>query len=130
MQQLQRVGPAGKAIGVDLLKNPDAVANDPVVSFQDDTAQRPKPSAHNVITSKSRPTGADSSAGRVSGYGLIPNIINGGIEYGKGSNQNMENIIRFYKIYCQIIGVNFNGAKQIPFWTYTSYIVKYCFNMI
>ncbi|KAK4711660.1 hypothetical protein R3W88_006173 [Solanum pinnatisectum] len=117
-------GRAGKAIGVDLLRNPDAVANDPVVSFKTAlwfwmTPQRPKPSAHYVITGKWRPTGADLSAGRVPGYGLITNIINGGIECGKGSNQNMENRIGFYKRYCQILGVNpgvnLDCAKQTPF---------------
>lgn len=101
-------GPAGRAIGVDLLNNPDAVANDAVVSFKTAlwfwmTAQRPKPSAHFVITGKWRPTGADLSAGRVSGYGLITNIINGGIECGKGSNPKMENRIGFYKRYLESI---------------------------
>lgn len=117
-------GPAGEAIGVDLLKNPDAVANNAVVSFKTAlwfwmTAQQPKPSAHDVITGKWRPSGADSSAGRVPGYGLITNIINGGIECGKGSNQNMENRIGFYRRYCQILGVdagnNLDCAKQRPF---------------
>ncbi|XP_059292959.1 basic endochitinase-like [Lycium ferocissimum] len=117
-------GPAGKAIGVDLLKNPDAVANDPVVSFKTAvwfwmTPQQPKPSAHDVITGTWKPSGADSSAGRVPGYGLITNIINGGIECGKGSNQNMENRIGFYRRYCQILGVdpgnNLDCGKQRPF---------------
>ncbi|PHT56401.1 Basic endochitinase [Capsicum baccatum] len=117
-------GPAGKAIGVDLLRNPDAVANDAVVSFKTAlwfwmTPQQPKPSAHDVITGRWRPSGADSSAGRVPGYGVITNIINGGIECGKGSNQNMENRIGFYRRYCQILGVapgnNLDCAKQRPF---------------
>ncbi|KAI8536879.1 hypothetical protein RHMOL_Rhmol10G0290700 [Rhododendron molle] len=48
------------------------------------TPQSPKPSCHDVITSQWIPSTADSTAGQVSGYGVITNIINGGIECGQG----------------------------------------------
>ncbi|KAL9678879.1 hypothetical protein QQ045_016730 [Rhodiola kirilowii] len=43
-----------------------------------------KPSCHNVIIGQWSPSSADASAGRIPGYGVITNIINGGIECGKG----------------------------------------------
>lgn len=117
-------GPAGKAIGVDLLKNPDLVATDPVVSFKTAlwfwmTPQKPKPSCHDVITGKWSPSGADKSAGRVAGYGVITNIINGGIECGKGANPQVQDRMGFYKRYCDILkvgyGDNLDCFNQRPF---------------
>ncbi|KAI3727345.1 hypothetical protein L1987_67158 [Smallanthus sonchifolius] len=52
------------------------------------------------------PSAADRSAGRVSGYGVITNIINGGLECGKGRNDKVEDRIGFYRRYCSILGVN------------------------
>ncbi|XP_009606804.1 basic endochitinase [Nicotiana tomentosiformis] len=117
-------GPAGRAIGSDLLNNPDLVANDPVVSFKTAlwfwmTPQQPKPSAHDVITGRWTPSAADSAARRVPGFGVITNIINGGIECNKGSNAQMQSRIGFYRRYCQILGVdpgnNLDCANQKPF---------------
>lgn len=117
-------GPAGKAINVDLLGNPDAVANDPTISFKTAfwfwmTPQSPKPSCHDVITGQWQPSAADTQAGRLPGYGVITNIINGGIECGKGSNPQMEDRIGFYKRYCDILkvsyGDNLDCNNQRPF---------------
>lgn len=117
-------GPAGRAIWIDLLNNPDLVANDAVVSFKTAlwfwmTPQQPKPSAHDVITGRWTPSAADSAAQRVPGFGVITNIINGGIECNKGSDAQMENRIGFYRRYCQILGVdpgnNLDCANQRPF---------------
>lgn len=117
-------GPAGKAIGADLLKNPDLVATDAVVSFKTalwfwTTAQTPKPSCHNVITGSWKPTAADTAAGRVPGYGVITNIINGGIECGKGPNQQAQDRVGFYKRYCDLLkvsyGNNLDCNNQKPF---------------
>ncbi|KAK9287401.1 hypothetical protein L1049_015820 [Liquidambar formosana] len=117
-------GPAGRAIGVDLLNNPDLVATDPVVSFKTGiwfwmTPQSPKPSCHNVITGRWSPSGADQSAGRVPGYGVITNIINGGIECGKGPIAQVQDRIGFYKRYCDILGVSYGNNldcyNQRPF---------------
>lgn len=117
-------GPAGKAINVDLLGNPDAVANDPTISFKTAfwfwmTPQSPKPSCHDVITGQWKPSAADTQAGRLPGYGVITNIINGGIECGKGSNPKAEDRIGFYKRYCDILkvsyGNNLDCNNQRPF---------------
>ncbi|KAK7828177.1 acidic 27 kda endochitinase [Quercus suber] len=58
------------------------------------TAQGNKPSSHDVITRNWRPS-SDTSAGRVQGYGVITNIINGGIECGRGYNDNVANRVAF-----------------------------------
>lgn len=117
-------GPAGKAIGQDLLNNPDLVATDPVVSFKTAlwfwmTPQSPKPSPHDVITGRWTPSAADRAAGRVPGYGVITNIINGGIECGKGQDSRVADRIGFYKRYCDLLGVsygdNLDCYNQKPF---------------
>ncbi|KAJ6906479.1 hypothetical protein NC652_024033 [Populus alba x Populus x berolinensis] len=107
-------GQCGKAIGVDLLNNPDLVATDPVISFKTAiwfwmTAQSPKPSCHSVITGNWSPSGADSAAGRVPGYGVLTNIINGGLECGMGWKQQVEDRIGFYKRYCDLLGVGYGN---------------------
>ncbi|OWM66487.1 basic endochitinase-like [Punica granatum] len=117
-------GPAGRAIGYNLLGNPDAVATDPVISFKTAlwfwmTPQSPKPSCHSVITGQWTPSSADSAAGRVPGYGVITNIINGGIECGKPTPSQVQDRIGFYKRYCDLLqvgyGNNLDCANQRPF---------------
>ncbi|KAH7848331.1 hypothetical protein Vadar_001410 [Vaccinium darrowii] len=117
-------GPAGKAIGRDLLANPDLVATDPTISFKTAlwfwmTPQSPKPSSHDVITGQWTPSPADSAAGRVPGYGVITNIINGGEECGKGSDPKQVDRIGFYKRYSDIMqvpyGNNLDCNNQRPF---------------
>lgn len=117
-------GQAGRAIGVDLLNNPDLVATDPVVSFKTAlwfwmTAQANKPSCHAVITGQWAPTNSDIAAGRVPGYGVITNIINGGLECGHGSDDQVANRIGFYKRYCDVFNIGYSNNldcyNQRPF---------------
>ena len=106
------------------MNNTDLVATNPVISFKTAiwfwmTPQSPKPSCHDVITERWNPSGADSAAGRSRGYGTIINIINGGLECGKGWNAKVEDRIGFYKRYCDVLGVgygnNLDCYKQRPF---------------
>jgi hypothetical protein len=117
-------GPAGQAIGADLLGDPDLVASDATVSF--DTAfwfwmtpQSPKPSCHAVATGQWTPSADDQAAGRVPGYGVITNIINGGLECGHGEDDRVADRIGFYKRYCDILGVSYDANldcySQRPF---------------
>ncbi|KAM3299438.1 hypothetical protein ACQJBY_040765 [Aegilops geniculata] len=83
------------------------------------TAQANKPSSHAVITGQWTPSGADNAAGRVPGYGVITNIINGGLECGRGQDDRVANRIGFYKRYCDVLGVgygnNLDCYNQRPF---------------
>nr|ABD66068.1 chitinase [Momordica charantia] len=117
-------GPAGRALGLNLLNNPDSVATDPTVSFKTAiwfwmTPQGNKPSSHDVIIGKWQPSGADSAAGRVPGYGVITNIINGGLECGRGPDSRVADRIGFFKRYCDILrigyGNNLDCNNQRPF---------------
>ncbi|CAI0458097.1 unnamed protein product [Linum tenue] len=117
-------GQAGRAIGQDLINNPDLVATNADISFRTAmwfwmTAQSNKPSSHSVIVGQWTPSAADSAANRVSGYGVITNIINGGLECGHGADDRVANRIGFYQRYCSILGVspggNLDCANQRPF---------------
>ncbi|CAN6360843.1 unnamed protein product [Urochloa humidicola] len=117
-------GQAGEALGLDLLNNPDLVATNTTISFETAlwfwmTPQPPKPSSHDVITGQWTPTPTDIAAGRLPGYGVITNIINGGLECGRGPDDRVANRIGFYKRYCDILGVtygdNLDCYNQTPF---------------
>nr|ACJ62153.1 chitinase [Zea mays subsp. parviglumis] len=117
-------GPAGQAIGAGILANPDLVATDPTVSFETAvwfwmTPQSPKPSCHDVMTGQWTPSAADTAANRLPGYGVVTNIINGGLECGHGADSRVADRIGFYKRYCDLLGVsygdNLDCANQTPF---------------
>ncbi|KAG2242703.1 hypothetical protein Bca52824_095462 [Brassica carinata] len=81
----------------------------------------PKPSCHDVITGQWQPSAADIAAGRLPGYGLITNIINGGLECSGRNVPQVKDRISFYTRYCgdKIFGVdpgsNLDCDKQRPF---------------
>ncbi|KAG8478127.1 hypothetical protein CXB51_027919 [Gossypium anomalum] len=117
-------GPAGRAIGEDLINNPDIVATNAIISFKTAiwfwmTPQGNKPSCHSVIIGQWRPSGADTATGRVPGYGVITNIINGGLECGRGPDNRVASRIGFYRRYCDILGINYGSnldcCNQRPF---------------
>jgi Chitinase class I len=104
-------GPAGRALGFDGLKNPELVANNSVISFKTAlwfwmTEQKPKPSCHDVMVGRYHPTAADIAANRTAGFGLLTNIINGGLECGIPDNAQSNDRIGYYKRYAQIFGVD------------------------
>ncbi|CAH9098461.1 unnamed protein product [Cuscuta epithymum] len=118
-------GPAGQALGYDLISNPDLVATDSTVSFKTAlwfwmTPQGAKPSCHDVMTGKWTPSATDTAAGRVPGYGLVTNIINGGVECGSGgAKDKADDRVGFYKRYCDIFGIaygdNLDCSAQTPY---------------
>ncbi|KAF3332196.1 basic chitinase 2-1 [Carex littledalei] len=75
------------------------------------TPQSPKPSCHAVMTGQWTPSTADRSAGRLPGFGVVTDIINGGIECGKGSDSTgaVADRIGFYKRYCDLLGVSYGN---------------------
>ncbi|CAF1704215.1 hypothetical protein YC2023_038622 [Brassica napus] len=119
-------GPCGRDLGLDLLDNPALASSDPVIAFKTAiwfwmTPQAPKPSCHDVITGQWQPSAADIAAGRLPGYGLITNIINGGLECSGRNVPQVKDRISFYTRYCgdKIFGVdpgsNLDCDKQRPF---------------
>ena len=98
---------------MDLLRDPDLVASDGLLSFMTAfwfwmTPQPPKPSCHDVITGNWIPTAGDIAVGRLPGFGLTTNIINGGLECGgPGPDARVESRIGFYKRYCDLLGVSY-----------------------
>jgi predicted chitinase len=94
-------GACGRAIGKDLLKQPELVSTDSTITFMTAlwfwmTPQAPKPSCHDAI--------------RSSGFGMTINVINGGIECGKATpTPQALNRIQLYQKYCGILGVDPGG---------------------
>jgi len=93
-----------------LLDNPDMVLQNGVVAFQTAlwfwmTAQPPKPSAHSVMTGGWTPSASDIAAGRVVGYGMVTNIINGGLECDVSTPATVESRVGYYLTYTSYFGV-------------------------
>jgi predicted chitinase len=94
-----------------LLNNPGLVETDPVIAFKTAvyfwmTPQTHKPSAHDVMIGKWQPTAADKAKGRVPGFGMTINIVNGELECNKGDNMyNMKDRIGFYQFFLTKLGV-------------------------
>jgi chitinase len=104
-------GQCGAALGMDLLGDPDLVTSDPVVAFRTAlwfwmTPQSPKPSAHDVMTGGFAPSDADLAAGRLPGFGLTTNIINGGLECGRGADARVADRIGFFERFTALLGTD------------------------
>mmetsp|Transcript_9357 Transcript_9357/g.23452 ORF Transcript_9357/g.23452 Transcript_9357/m.23452 type:complete len:641 (-) Transcript_9357:147-2069(-) len=98
----------------DLIADPDRVASDGVLGFETAlwfwmTAQAPKPAIHDVMVASSgrwAPSAGDEAAGRLAGYGMVTNVINGGLECGRATPQKVENRVRYYERYAGMMGVS------------------------
>jgi len=104
-------GQVGRALGLDLLHDPDLVKTDGVISFLTAlwfwmTPQPPKPSAHDVISGKWTPSANDANLGRFPGFGMTINIINGGIECSKPTPPQVEDRVGFYRRFAEMLGVS------------------------
>jgi chitinase len=104
-------GQCGDALGVDLLADPDQVATDPVLAFRAAlwfwmTPQAPKPSCHDVMTGAHVPSPEDEAAGREPGFGLVTDIINGGLECGHGDDDRVQDRIGFYDRFVSLLGTD------------------------
>ncbi|GMJ12666.1 PATHOGENESIS-RELATED 3, basic chitinase [Hibiscus trionum] len=112
-------GQFGESIGRkdELLQNPTSLKTNATLSFESAlwfwmTPQSPKPSCHDVITGAWVPSPEDIAAGRIPGYGMITNIINGGLECGSpGPDARVEDRIGFFKRYCDMLGVGYGSDK-------------------
>ncbi|PIN20105.1 putative chitinase [Handroanthus impetiginosus] len=117
-------GPAGKALGFDGLRNPEIVSNNSVISWKTAlwfwmTGQKLKPSSHNVMVGRYCPTKQDLAANRTAGFGLVTNIINGGLECGIPTDGRVSDRIGYFERYANIFNVdtgpNLDCQYQQPF---------------
>ncbi|GMI74434.1 PATHOGENESIS-RELATED 3, basic chitinase [Hibiscus trionum] len=107
-------GQYGDTIGLkdQLLQDADMLIKNVTMAFEASywfwmTAQSPKPSCHDVITGVWTPSERDIQLGRLPGYGMLTNIINGGLECGHGGpDSRVEDRIAFYKRYTTLLGIS------------------------
>ncbi|AES82295.1 putative chitinase [Medicago truncatula] len=104
-------GPAGKALGFDGLRNPEIVSNNSVIAFKTAlwfwmTERKPIPSCHNVMVGKYLATKADIAANRTAGFGLVTNIVNGGLECGIPNDARVNDRIGFFQRYTKLFNVD------------------------
>lgn len=57
------------------------------------------------MTGKYKPTAADLAANRTAGYGLVTNIINGGLECGIVSDARVNDRIGYFQRYAKLFKV-------------------------
>jgi hypothetical protein len=108
-----------------LLKNPELLSQDPVLSFASAiwfwmTPQFPKPSCHDIMIGKWTPTENDLQNGRLPGFGATVNVINGGVECGSGTDlEKTKYRYEYYKYFCNYFqvstGDNISCINQKPF---------------
>ena len=104
-------GQAGEALGIPLLTEPGLVTSDGATSFSTAlwfwmTPQSPKPSAHDVMVGAWTPTADDMNKGRLAGFGMTINIINGGLECGKPTTPQVEDRLGFFARMTDLLGVD------------------------
>ena len=102
-------GLAGSDLGVDLLASPGLVVTEPDLAIGTAlwfwmTPQPPKPSAHDVMAGNWTPSEADVGLGRLPGFGMTTNIINGGLECGQPTTPAVEDRVGFFERYASIVG--------------------------
>lgn len=107
-------GLAGEELNLPLLQHPELVSTDGSIAFK--TAlwfwmreQKPKPSCHNVMCGKWQPGEDDIKHNRKPGFGMVINIINGGIECNTPDpaiGEKRKERIGFYKWFAGIMGIS------------------------
>lgn len=104
-------GLAGEELNLPLLQQPELVSIDGVIAFK--TAlwfwmrnQKPKPSCHDVMCGKWQPSDDDLKLNRKPGFGMVINIINGGIECNSEDStviSKKEERIGYYRWFAKIM---------------------------
>jgi len=107
-----------------LLQHPEKLLQDSVLAFASAiwfwmTPVANKPSCHAVMTGQWIPSAADSAAGRLPGFGVTLNIINGGVECGHSPSAETLHRYDFYEYFCRQFhtdpGPNLMCTYQQPF---------------
>lgn len=101
-----------------LLEKPEMVTEDGALGFMTAisfwmTPQNPKPSCHDVMVNKWKPTEADIKAGRTEAcFGMTINVINGGFEANKGlDDYRVKRRAGHYVDITTKMGVDITGEK-------------------
>merc|ERR1740116_497335 len=104
-----------------LLNNPEWVASNPTLAWASsiwfwfsggacNPGETCKPGCHDVFLGRKKMCPADVTAGRKYGLGWVTNVINGGLECGSAGagkcDYRVHSRVRFYKHFCDILGVN------------------------
>ncbi|HTV24781.1 MAG TPA: chitinase [Polyangiaceae bacterium] len=102
-------GALGEVLGLGLLQDPDLVTRDGVIAFTTAlwfwmTTQPPKPSAHDALLGLWTPSDADIAAGRQPGFGMTVNIINGGLECNRPTDDRVRDRIRYFEHFVSLLG--------------------------
>lgn len=98
-------------ISLDLLADPDKLIEDPVVAFASALHfwMEPRgsvPSCHSVMVGEWAPSSEDTAKGRVPGFGLTVNVINGVQECDAPTDHRVQDRVDFYKKFAGIFGVD------------------------
>ncbi len=109
----------------DLLDTPDLLLKDPVLAFASAiwfwmTPQGQKPSCHDIMAGQYTPTGEDSLKGRLPGFGLVVNVINGVVECGQIKEMDKTHSrYKYYQYFCEYFqvypGENISCGSQKPY---------------
>jgi hypothetical protein len=108
-----------------LLRHPERIAQDPVLSFASAiwfwmTPQKPKPSCHDIMVGNWVPTDDDIVKNRMPGFGSTVNVINGGVECGMGTASERTALrYAYYRYFCDYFkvspGENIDCDHETPF---------------
>uniref|UniRef100_A0A0C9QTP7 TSA: Wollemia nobilis Ref_Wollemi_Transcript_10235_1472 transcribed RNA sequence n=1 Tax=Wollemia nobilis TaxID=56998 RepID=A0A0C9QTP7_9CONI len=104
-------GIIGEGIKVDLLNHPEFLSDNATLAFQSAIWRwmnpiKPKqPSAHDVIVGNWKPTKNDTASFRKPGFGMVINVLDGGLECGQGDVEKMQTRISHYVHFLDLIGV-------------------------
>ena len=94
-----------------MLSDPDLVKTDSKLAIQTAlwfwmTEQAPKPSAHDVMVGTWQPSAQDEALGRLPGFGMTTNIINGGLECAQPGNIKVEDRVGFFERYTGMLATD------------------------
>jgi len=107
-------GLAGEELNLPLLQQPELVSTDGIIAFKTSLwfwmrEQKPKPSCHNVMCGNWKPTENDIKQNRKPEFGMVINIINGGIECNATDPEIVAKRIErigFYKWFAVVMKIN------------------------
>ncbi|KAH9303023.1 hypothetical protein KI387_014606, partial [Taxus chinensis] len=120
-------GQIGEAIKVDLLNHPELLSDNATIAFQAaiwrwmNPIKVKQPSAHDVMVGNWIPTKNDTASFREPGFGMTINVLDGGLECGKGDVEKMSRRVSHYMEFLDLLGVgrqfsgeNLDCGQQVP----------------